>query len=100
MGENWRNGVKKDKVESGDKKKLKRKNKNRPEECSSRRPKGWKKPAFQPYKIKKQISRDPRFDALCGTEFNQDVFDKRYGFLDDVLKDEIKALQKAAKKQK
>merc|ERR1719354_241747 len=80
--------------------KLKRKNKNAPEECSSRRPKGWKKPLFQPYHIKPQQSRDPRFDALCGTEFNQAVFDKRYDFLTDIEQNEIRTLQKGLKKQK
>jgi len=69
-----------------------RKTKHKPQEISSKK---------RFFKNKKAISlpaqsksRDPRFDALCGSEFNQEVFDKRYGFLDAIKQREKKKLQK------
>ena len=46
-----------------------------------------------------QRGRDPRFDALSGS-LNKDLFEKSYAFLDDVRKNETKALQAALAKEK
>ncbi|KAJ2719777.1 rRNA biogenesis protein rrp36 [Coemansia sp. Benny D115] len=37
-------------------------------------------------------TRDPRFDNLSGN-YNEDLFEKSYGFLDDMQKDEIQAMR-------
>ncbi|XP_039268188.2 ribosomal RNA processing protein 36 homolog [Styela clava] len=64
-------------------------NKNRPQEVSSKRPVGR-------YSRRKgdQETRDPRFDEICGSKFNQDVFDARFSFLSDVRGKEKKILDK------
>lgn len=60
--------------------KKKRKNKNKPEEISSKVP---PKPNFN--KIHKHI--DPRFDSAFG-EFNEKAFKSQYGFLEKIKKRE------------
>jgi len=74
----------------------KRENKNRPREISSKK----KVPRLrQVIPVKKQMSRDPRFDELSGT-FNQEMFDKAYSFLNDVKANEKKQLKKEFQKTK
>ena len=53
------------------------------------------------------LPRDPRFDNLCGSEFNEDKFDKSYSFLDDIrqreadqLRNMLKSTDKQSEKQK
>jgi len=46
-----------------------------------------------------QKGRDPRFDALSGS-FNQDLYEKSYGFLDELRAKETKALEAALAKEK
>lgn len=73
---------------------LKRANKNRPRECSSKRP--------EPIIIKKLPKvefRDPRFDNLCG-EFDDSTFRKNYKFLNKVRKKEkLQLIQQLKKEQ-
>lgn len=49
---------------------------------------------FQP-----QRARDPRFDSLSGN-FNKDLFEKSYSFLNDYRKAEVEQLHKELKKEK
>lgn len=81
---------------------VKRDNKNRPSEVSSK-----VVPLLNPIKkIKPQIKTteekvkriDPRFDSLYG-EFDKRVFDKNYKFLNDVKEKEKKKLQKKLKQK-
>eukprot|EP00731_Ephydatia_muelleri_P027395 Em0019g268a len=77
------------------KKPMKRANKNRPREMSSKKP----VPQFREVvELKKREQRlDPRFDEQTGT-LNKEMFKKAYGFLDDIQQREKQALQKTAKK--
>lgn len=77
-------------------KSLKRENKNRPRELSSKKPVPRLR---QVIPVKKRMARDPRFDELSGS-FNQEMFDKAYSFLDDVKANEKKQLQKEMQKTK
>ncbi|VVC33136.1 rRNA biogenesis protein RRP36 [Cinara cedri] len=80
---------------------IKRKNKNRPSEISSKID-----PSLNPYKnvIKTQIKPtvektkkiDPRFDSLYG-EFDKRVFERNYKFLNDIKEKEKKKLKKKLK---
>ncbi|XP_043460890.1 ribosomal RNA processing protein 36 homolog [Leptopilina heterotoma] len=68
---------------------LKRENKNRPQEISS------KKRMFQLKKlipVKQNVPRDPRFDSLCGT-YNEKAFKNAYSFLTEVKKNDLTALK-------
>lgn len=77
-------------------KSLKRENKNRPREMSSKKPVPRLR---QVIPVKKRMTRDPRFDELSGT-FNQEMFDKAYSFLGDIKANEKKQLQKELQKTK
>ncbi|XP_004490407.1 uncharacterized protein [Cicer arietinum] len=81
----------------GEDNKLKRANKNRPMEASSKKP----VPAFRDViQAPKKVVRDPRFESLCGT-LNNDGFKKRYNFLyENDLPAERQALKKELKKCK
>ncbi|KAM9982590.1 hypothetical protein ACTFIZ_007139 [Dictyostelium cf. discoideum] len=37
--------------------------------------------------------RDPRFDSLSGGKYNEDLYRKRYGFLDDVIKRDVERME-------
>ncbi|KAN0006801.1 hypothetical protein ACTFIU_004992 [Dictyostelium citrinum] len=37
--------------------------------------------------------RDPRFDSLSGGKYNEELYRKRYGFLDDVIKRDIERME-------
>ena len=75
---------------------LKRKNKNRPREMSSKRPVSKFK---QVIPVTKKVSRDPRFDDLSG-KFNENMFEKAYSFLDDIRSQEKEQVKKAIKTEK
>ncbi|KAK7260293.1 hypothetical protein RIF29_26225 [Crotalaria pallida] len=77
--------------------KLKRANKNRPMEASSKKP----VPAFREVvQAPKKVVRDPRFESLCGT-LDTDGFRKRYNFLfESDLPAEKEALKKELKRYK
>lgn len=81
---------------------VKRENKNRPSEISSKID-----PSLNPVKkIKPEIKTvvekpkriDPRFDSLYG-EFDKKIFDRNYKFLDDIKHKEKKKLQKKLKQK-
>lgn len=48
--------------------------------------------------VSKKVARDPRFDDLSG-EYNPEVFDKTYQFLDDIRTKEKQLVKKQLKKQ-
>lgn len=82
---------------------VKRENKNRPSEISSKI-----EPSLNPVKkIKPEIKIaaekpkrvDPRFDSLYG-EFDKRVFERNYKFLDDIKHKEKKKLQKKLKQKR
>ncbi|CAB3996442.1 ribosomal RNA processing 36 homolog [Paramuricea clavata] len=75
---------------------LKRKNKNRPREMSSKRPVSKFK---QVVPVTKKVSRDPRFDNLSG-KFNENMFEKAYSFLDDIRSQEKEQVKKAITREK
>ncbi|CAJ2648452.1 ribosomal RNA processing protein 36 homolog isoform X3 [Trifolium pratense] len=81
----------------GEKEKLKRANKNRPMEASSKKP----VPTFRDViQAPKKVVRDPRFESLCGT-FDPDGFRKRYNFyFENDLPAERQALKKKLGKYK
>ncbi|XP_058085490.1 uncharacterized protein LOC131232966 [Magnolia sinica] len=75
--------------------KHRRANKNRPMEMSSKKPVGRFREVIQ---ARKKVTRDPRFESLCGT-LDTDGFRKRYSFLFEVeLPAEKEKLQKLMKK--
>lgn len=80
--------------------KIKRANKNRPQEISSKiRPKIIKRTVVAPKTEKKIIQhRDPRFDALCGT-FDKERFQNDYKFIHDLQEKEQKMLEKEEKQE-
>lgn len=49
--------------------------------------------------VSKKIARDPRFDDLSG-EYNPEVFDKTYQFLDDIRAKEKQLVKKQLKKHR
>ncbi|XP_017894095.1 PREDICTED: ribosomal RNA processing protein 36 homolog isoform X3 [Capra hircus] len=49
--------------------------------------------------ISKKVARDPRFDDLSG-EYNPEVFDKTYQFLDDIRAREKELVKKQLKKRR
>lgn len=80
------------KNESQRKGQVKRANKNRPREISSKLP--FKKTRMnQLIEGKKIVPRDPRFDPLCGS-FDNKIFKSNYKFLHEVRLKEKKQLEK------
>lgn len=69
---------------------FKRENKNRPREISAKKPVSRFNPVVE---VKKFISRDPRFDSLCGT-YNEKAFKHSYAFLNEYRANDLKTLQK------
>jgi ribosomal RNA-processing protein 36 len=61
-----------------------------PLEVSSKRPVSWKRKVVEVPAMKR---RDPRFETLSG-KFNEDLFNKSYGFIKDIQSEEKRALQK------
>ncbi|XP_027336305.1 ribosomal RNA processing protein 36 homolog isoform X2 [Abrus precatorius] len=78
-------------------KKLKRANKNRPMEASSKKPVSGFREVIQ---APKKVVRDPRFESLCG-KLDPEGFRKRYNFLyENDLPAERQALKKQLRKYK
>lgn len=83
-------------------KQVKRENKNRPSEISSKVDPSLNlvkkyKPKIQT-KVEETKSIDPRFDSLYG-EFDKRVFERNYKFLNDVKEKEKKKLRKKLKQK-
>ncbi|CEP07660.1 hypothetical protein [Parasitella parasitica] len=74
---------------------MKRENKNRPMEISSKRAVGRHRNVVQ---LQAEKRRDPRFDRLSG-QLNQDLFEKSYNFLNDYKKSEMEILKESIKKE-
>ncbi|XP_061736739.1 ribosomal RNA processing protein 36 homolog [Nerophis ophidion] len=74
--------------------KHKRLNKNRPMEMSSKRAAPFLR---QVAGVKKAMRRDPRFDDLSG-EYKADVFERTYGFIHDIRRQEAQVIKKQLKK--
>lgn len=72
---------------------FKRENKNRPREMSAKIPVSRFKEVV---KVKKIVSRDPRFDSLCGT-FDEKTFKRSYGFISKFRENDLKTLKKELK---
>ncbi|KAH6579406.1 hypothetical protein BASA50_001247 [Batrachochytrium salamandrivorans] len=70
-------------------KKTKRENKNMPMEATSKKPVSRKR---QVVEVVKKISRDPRFEGYTG-KFNEDLFQRSYGFIGDYERSEIEMLK-------
>ncbi|XP_064623034.1 ribosomal RNA processing protein 36 homolog [Lineus longissimus] len=82
--------------ETGKKRIFKRANKNRPMEMSSKAPVR----RYRQMQAKKaKVTRDPRFDDLSGT-YNENLFKRSYGFIDDIKAKEKEKIQKKLKKEK
>ncbi|XP_054837278.1 ribosomal RNA processing protein 36 homolog [Eublepharis macularius] len=69
-------------------------NKHRPLEISAKKPVPFLR---QVVPVKKKVPRDPRFDDLSG-EYNPEVFEKTYAFLNDLRKKEKEVVQRQLKK--
>ncbi|KAA6370640.1 MAG: putative ribosomal RNA processing protein 36 [Streblomastix strix] len=58
------------------------------------------KQPFNPLEMHKQVKlprrNDPRFDPLCG-KLNEDLFNKSYGFIDELKKKELEDLENEEK---
>ncbi|KAJ1667038.1 rRNA biogenesis protein rrp36 [Coemansia sp. RSA 1813] len=76
--------------------KHRRSDKNKPTVMSSKRPVGRFRQIIE---MPKSKVRDPRFDGLSGN-FNEDLYEKTYAFLDDQQKNEMELLEKQAVKLK
>lgn len=72
---------------------FKRENKNRPREMSAKKPVPRSKELTQ---VKTVVSRDPRFDSLCGT-FDEKAFKHSYAFVNKFRENDLKTLQKELK---
>lgn len=72
---------------------FKRENKNRPREMSAKEPVPKRKELTQ---VKKVVSRDPRFDSLCGT-FDEKAFRHSYAFINKLRENDLKTLQEELK---
>lgn len=72
---------------------FKRENKNRPREMSAKKPVARYKELTR---VKKVVSRDPRFDSLCGT-FDEKAFKHSYAFINKLRENDLKTLQKELK---
>ncbi|XP_038589733.1 ribosomal RNA processing protein 36 homolog [Micropterus salmoides] len=81
---------------SGESRKKKRLNKNRPMEISAKRPVPFLR---QVVPVRKPTLRDPRFDDLSG-EYNPEIFEKTYKFIDEIKHREKQIIQKQLKKTK
>ncbi|XP_078503368.1 ribosomal RNA processing protein 36 homolog isoform X2 [Lissotriton helveticus] len=77
-------------------KKKPRLNKNRPMEISAKKPAPFLR---QVVPVKKKVHRDPRFDDLSG-EYKPEIFEKTYGFINDIKKKEKEVIEKRLKKVK
>ncbi|CAO3690994.1 unnamed protein product [Rhizopus stolonifer] len=75
---------------------MKRENKHRPMEMSSKKAVGRFR-SVVPLQAEKR--RDPRFDKLSGN-FNQDLYEKSYGFLKEYNKSEMEMLKDRIKKER
>lgn len=73
---------------------VKRLNKNRPREMSTKRPVSMYRESFN--KKQQNAPRDPRFDSLCGT-FDEKAFKKNYKFIDELKKNDVVSLKKELK---
>lgn len=84
---------KSEKTSSGQVKSFKRLNKNRPSEMPLMRKRAPLMNSMQPgKKLRKNISRDPRFDDLSG-DLKLDLWHERYQFLKDARKNELEILK-------
>ncbi|EPZ31188.1 Protein of unknown function DUF947 domain-containing protein [Rozella allomycis CSF55] len=75
--------------------KRKRKSKNAPQEISCKRPVS----VIRNDQSKKMKSYDPRFNRSHGS-YNEDLFKKSYGFVNDLRRQEMKKLEDQVKKEK
>jgi len=78
---------------------FKRLNKNRPQEISSKKTVKQLREVFATKKSKDIERRDPRFEEQSG-RYSDNVFDKTYGFLNDIRDKEMNELKKMLKKTK
>lgn len=74
---------------------MKRENKHKPMEISSKRAVGRFRNVVE---LQAEKRRDPRFDKLSG-QLNQDLFEKSYNFLNDYKKSEMEMLKERIKKE-
>uniref|UniRef100_A0A1A8ES15 rRNA biogenesis protein RRP36 n=1 Tax=Nothobranchius korthausae TaxID=1143690 RepID=A0A1A8ES15_9TELE len=81
---------------SGNVRKKKRLNKNRPVEISAKKPAPFIR---QVVPSRKPTRRDPRFDDLSG-EYKPEIFEKTYKFINDIKLREKEIIQKKLKKTK
>ena len=73
--------------------------KNKPQEMSSKiKVSSFRKVINVP--SEKTKTRDPRFDDLCGSNYDEEVFDKRFSFLQNVKDRELEILSKKLRKSK
>ncbi|XP_070530786.1 ribosomal RNA processing protein 36 homolog isoform X2 [Cardiocondyla obscurior] len=86
-----KNKIKKMKTE------FKRENKSRPREMSAKKP----VPRYQELTRVKNalLSRDPRFDSLCGT-YDEKAFKRSYAFINKLRENDLKTLQTELKETK
>ncbi|XP_053169315.1 ribosomal RNA processing protein 36 homolog [Hemicordylus capensis] len=87
-GKKLPNATKKEKRQCSDK--------HRPLEISAKKPAPFLR---QVVPVRKKVPRDPRFDSLSG-EYKPEVFEKTYGFLNDLRKKEKEAVQKQLKRSR
>ncbi|KDN52956.1 DUF947-domain-containing protein [Tilletiaria anomala UBC 951] len=67
-----------------------RSDKHAPTEVSSRKPVGRRREVVETAKVQR---RDPRFSSLTSGPLNKDLFNKSYGFVNDLMSQEITTLR-------
>ncbi|XP_030627396.1 ribosomal RNA processing protein 36 homolog [Chanos chanos] len=75
---------------------MKRLNKHKPQEISSKKPVPFLRKVVP---VKKAVSRDPRFDDLSG-EYKPEIFNQTYRFIDEIRQREKQMVKKSLKKTK
>ncbi|KAL0631735.1 rRNA biogenesis protein rrp36 [Maublancomyces gigas] len=94
------NSTEKEKKARKTREELKRSSKHAPQEITSKRAVTRRREIVAPILTAATQPRDPRFDDAVKGVFDERVFKKNYGFLEDYREDEMKALKQEMTKTK
>lgn len=94
------NSTEKEKKARKTREELKRSSKHAPQEITSKRAVTRRREIIAPTLTAATLPRDPRFDDAVKGVFDERVFKKNYGFLDDYREDEMKTLKQEMTKTK
>lgn len=94
------NSTEKEKKARKTREELKRSSKHAPQEITSKRAVTRRREIVAPILTAATLPRDPRFDDAVTGVFDERVFKKNYGFLEDYREDEMKTLKQEMTKTK